>query len=314
MKPKISVIVPVYNTKKYLERCINYLINQTEKNLEIILVDDCSTDGSKDIIEKMKKLQPLQIKSFFNQKNIGVGATRNIGIDMASGEFISFIDSDDWIDSSAYSKTLDALCAENADIAIFGVKNETDLYIHSKIRYSYDYNIISNNFAIRLLSRSENNDTFISPMVTHKVYRKQFLDEHNLRFRNDTFFEDDEFTFKCFLYDCKIVTLPNIYYHYYQRPESIMHNFSKVYIDGFIELFRNLRQYLKENMLWDQYNDVLYKFFHKSFYSFLNALFSNESNISSQKKYLAYFFTKIKSMDAEHLMEYVDLDAIKRLL
>lgn len=314
MKNKISVIVPVYNTSRYLERCISFLTNQTEKNIEIILVDDYSTDESVEKIEKIQRRYPHKIKFYQNQENMGVGATRNVGLDVASGEFVSFIDSDDWIDSSAYSNALDALCAEHADIAILGVKDECDSYQYNKIRYSYAYNTISNDFALRLLARSDNNDTFISPMVTHKIFRKEYIDKHGLRFPVNTFFEDDEFTFKCFLYDCKIVTVPNVYYHYFQRLDSIMHNFSKEYIDGFILLFKDLRVFLQENKLWLQYNDMYYKYFRKTFYSFLNTLFLNESKISSQKMYFSYFFTKIRDINAEELIEYIDIEGIKRLL
>ena len=93
MKKGISIIVPIYNSEKYLNKCIDSLINQTEKNIEIILVNDGSTDNSEEIIKEYKD---KRIK-YYKNKNQGIGKTRNFGIEQATGSYIMFVDSDDYI-------------------------------------------------------------------------------------------------------------------------------------------------------------------------------------------------------------------------
>ena len=115
-KPKISVIVPVYNVDRYLEICIDSLINQTYDNLEIILINDGSTDDSKLICEKYLKLDK-RIK-LINQKNKGVSSARNNGIRNSSGEYIVFVDSDDWVDLDYFERLYNAAKKYDSDIAL----------------------------------------------------------------------------------------------------------------------------------------------------------------------------------------------------
>ena len=109
---KISIIVPVYNCAKYIKKCLDSLINQTFKNIEIILVNDGSTDNSEEIIQSYDDNRIVYIK----QKNQGPSAARNLGIDLAKGEYIGFVDSDDWIDADYYEKLYNAIAANNAII------------------------------------------------------------------------------------------------------------------------------------------------------------------------------------------------------
>ena len=99
---KISVIVPVYNTSKYLEKCLDSLINQTYKELEIIIVEDCSTDNSKSLLEKYKKFENVTI--IYNDRNMGLSYSRNVGLAHAGGNYIGYIDSDDYVQSDYYEK------------------------------------------------------------------------------------------------------------------------------------------------------------------------------------------------------------------
>ena len=120
-KPKISVIVPVYNVENYIDRCINSIINQTFEDLEIILVDDKSPDGSPQKCDEWGK-QDGRIKVIHKSRNEGLGFARNTGLEYAMGEYVTFVDSDDWIDLNMYSD-LYSLCKQyNADIIYSGLK------------------------------------------------------------------------------------------------------------------------------------------------------------------------------------------------
>lgn len=118
----ISVIIPVYNTESYLKRCVNSIINQTYKDLQIILVNDGSTDNSITIMQKFKKMDSRIL--VIDKPHKGVSAARNAGIEAATGDYISFIDSDDWLENDAYQVLLDILQKKDADAVYFGWNEE----------------------------------------------------------------------------------------------------------------------------------------------------------------------------------------------
>ena len=121
-KIKISVIVPVFNAEKYLKMCLNSLVSQTLKNIEIICIDDGSTDNSLAILDKFKSKDD-RIK-IIKQKNYGVSMARNNGISEAQGEYIGFVDADDWVDKDFFEKLYNATQKYNADIATAGYLGE----------------------------------------------------------------------------------------------------------------------------------------------------------------------------------------------
>ena len=114
-KKDISIIVPIYNAEKYLNKCIDSIINQTKKELEIILINDGSTDNSETII---KKYDDKRIK-YFKNKNQGIGKTRNFGIDKATGKYIMFLDSDDFFELDMVSNLIQKIDETNADVVIY---------------------------------------------------------------------------------------------------------------------------------------------------------------------------------------------------
>ena len=124
---KISIIIPVYNVEKYLHQCLNSVINQTYKNLEIICINDGSKDNSLIILnEYLQKDNRIVI---VNQKNSGVSSARNKGIRLSTGDFISFIDSDDYLDLNVYEKCVQRIIRDNSDIIIFEKKKEKNFLI-----------------------------------------------------------------------------------------------------------------------------------------------------------------------------------------
>ena len=113
-KPLLSVIVPIYNVEEYLEKCLDSIINQTYKNLEIILVDDGSPDKCPQICDEYAKKDDRIV--VIHKENGGVSSARNLGLDIAKGEFITFVDSDDWIDETMYEKMMLKQAEENLDL------------------------------------------------------------------------------------------------------------------------------------------------------------------------------------------------------
>ena len=130
--PLISIIVPVFNVKNYIEKCILSLINQTYENIEIILVDDGSSDGSEIVCDKFQSKHKNTIK-VIHQKNQGLSVARNVGLENASGEFVCFVDSDDYVEPTMLETLFNSLSFANADISIcsFFEENENNKTLHT---------------------------------------------------------------------------------------------------------------------------------------------------------------------------------------
>ena len=120
-KIKVSIIIPVYNNSKYLRDCLNSVLKQTLDNIEIIAIDDCSTDDSFRILREYQSRYKEKIRVFRNNKNMGVGYTRNFGISMAYGEYIGFVDGDDYINPRMYEDMYNNGEYNNADIVSTGI-------------------------------------------------------------------------------------------------------------------------------------------------------------------------------------------------
>lgn len=209
---KLSIIVPVYNAEEFLENCLISLHNQTIKDIEIILVDDGSTDKSLEICNSFAMLD-ARIK-VLEQENSGQSVARNRALEMASGEFITFTDSDDWVDEDFYEKLLDAAIRYKADIACGSVIREKKSA--GKIRINY------NEERVYIKAQEKIDAAGVPNMcyVWNKVYRAEFLKSMNLRFVNGMVFEDTDFVTRAVYFSNKIVTVPNTYYHYWTNENS----------------------------------------------------------------------------------------------
>ena len=150
MNKKISVIVAVYNTEKYLDRCIESLLNQTYKNMELVIVEDCSTDSSRKLLKKYKENK--NIKVFYNRENRGLSYSRNYGLKKSTGDFIGYIDSDDYVEPDYYEKLMSSIKDNKSDIAICDIKlvDEQTNKIERCKCYANDfdvYSVVNNGFA-----------------------------------------------------------------------------------------------------------------------------------------------------------------------
>lgn len=208
----ISVIVPIYNVEDYLSKCIESVINQTYKNLEIILVDDGSPDNCPKICDEYAQTDS-RIK-VVHKPNGGLSDARNAGLDIATGEYIGFIDSDDYIDEHMYEEMLSAIENADADLCICGYDRVDD---DGKIKSSAHYNnaLLSQEQAYEMLVQG--NVYFI--VAWNKLYKRDVFE--NLRFMKGRIHED-EFIMHHVYGECsKIVTLEKSYYNYLVRESSI---------------------------------------------------------------------------------------------
>lgn len=215
MTDTISVVVPIYNVEKYIRSCIESIIEQTYKNLEIILVDDGSPDNCGIICDEYAS-KDKRIK-VIHKVNGGLSDARNIGISIAKGEFISFVDSDDTIEKDMYETLLNAIYTYNADIAECGYyKVYPDKIIQPKyLRETKCFNTY--NALEELISFG-----YFQTVVWNKLYKTNTI--KGIMFPVGRINEDEFWTYKVFSEAKRLVYVNKIKYYYLQRPGSIMQN------------------------------------------------------------------------------------------
>ena len=217
MKPKLSIIVPVYNVENYLSQCIDSILNQTLTDFELILIDDGSSDNSPRICDKYAKKDDRIL--VIHQENTGVSAARNAGMDVARGEYIGFVDSDDWIESDMYEVMLNIAEKKSLDIVICGIKEVRGNVINVRENSNYEDIILfpSND---DLLS-----DVFARPsknlgVIWNKIFRKDIV--KNIRFpSNITVCEDLVFLVHLYVRNLKSAVLSQKFYFHRFRLDSV---------------------------------------------------------------------------------------------
>ena len=217
---RISIIIPVYNVSEYIERCLLSITGQTYKNLEIILVDDGSTDDSGKKCDEYAALDS-RIK-VIHQENQGLSGARNAGLDLANGKYIFFCDSDDYLREDALEIMLYKMIVDHADIVACGITKVYDSALNDKI--------VEENFTDNKFGRWSGRESVIQMMrgnnvcsvAWNKLYKREMFD--NIRFPLGVQNEDEATIYKI-LYNARIVTYaPAFVYKYYQRSNSIIHN------------------------------------------------------------------------------------------
>lgn len=258
--PEISVIIPVYNMEKYLNRCVDSVLSQTFTDIEIILVDDGSTDNSPEICDNYKEIDDRII--VIHKPNGGLSDARNAGLDVATGNYIGFVDSDDYIDHRMYEILYDLIVTNNADIAHCLMKKITDndfiinhiTYNQSEVNTYQHKDFIENYFP--------NFPHIIPSPVCSKLFRKKIFNE--IRFPVGQYYEDSYIQLRT-LDLCQSIVVINLeLYYYVQREGSIMHSeYSPKWFQGTnnnnnnIDFFR--KKHLKKQVEYAQ-EDYLTRF------------------------------------------------------
>lgn len=276
----ISVIVPVYNVEKYLDRCIKSIINQTFEDIEIILVNDGSTDRSGDICDEYKR-KDSRIK-VIHQNNKGVSNARNKGILEASGDYIQFVDSDDWIEKEFCENVYNQIYKYNPDIIFTGFILEDDHgnLIREKIP---NKNFINSNEDLKIRVAQMYNEGLLGYSFTN-IYRKDILDKYNIKFNESmNLFEDEEFIFNYFKYVKNAIFLENSYYHYikYGVNEKTLSNVENKNASYFKELaFKRMFELVSDLENEDCIKLLIQIAYVQTYYRFCNIVLSGENLIN----------------------------------
>lgn len=213
-KSKVSVVIPVYNAEKYLERCLDSVINQSHQNLEIICINDGSTDSSKKILDSYKKKDDRII--IINQKNQGLSGARNAGIKKATARYITFVDSDDAIDQYMIQHLLDALTSTKSDISVCSF---LELYPNGKIAHfnqTHPEKTLTTKQALSAMLKEEG----FMVSSTMKLFPRSFFSD--IKFPVGKLHEDVYTTYKLFMKAKQIAFIPQEYYQYIHHENSIV--------------------------------------------------------------------------------------------
>lgn len=244
--PKISIIVPCYNVAQWLPRCLNSLVNQTLSDIEILVIDDKSTDDSLAVLQEYEK-QDKRIRVFAHDRNQGVAVARNTGLAAATGEYIGFVDPDDYIDLDFYEVLYKKSLTDNADI-IKGNQIRTDLN--------------GNEYAPNLNERVSKDKFNFSHSFWSAIYKKSFLDKHSLKFPDNIITSQDVvFLAKCVFLANQVVVVNNTSYRYFKREGSLDSAIlSPIKLQSKIDGYKTLLLWMNEqpNMTDDDYKSMLW--------------------------------------------------------
>lgn len=236
--PLVSVVIPVYNVEKYLTRCLDSVLAQDYKNIEIICVNDCSTDRSVHILQGYEAEHP-NIHVVMPEKNGGLGAARDLGMKSASGMYICFLDSDDYVATDYIARYMEAM------------EKDTDIVIGSFLKCTGDKQI-----ACKIVD----NDVFawVMPSAVVRLYRLDFLRKNGIDFRGLRYYEDGIFNLRCMVEHpkCKIIDYRG--YYYMVNAASITQNRKgEMLFETYISNYRGLAKDIKWNELTTKDHEIL---------------------------------------------------------
>ncbi len=248
---KVSIIVPVYNSEKYLKDCLDSLVNQTLQEIEIIAIDDASSDKSLEILKEYEMRYPNKIRVYTNFKNLGQGATRNKGIKLATGEYIGFLDSDDYVNFNMYAKMYDA-AKINANPEI----------ITTGLVFAKNNDYLINNFKDiaqtkgRIFNVLDNPRAILdeSPSVCNKLFRSDLV--KNAPFIEGKMWEDVAFTYAKIFKANRILEFNDADYFYRRRENEGVSSQNNQFNNHLFDIFDvcdYLEKELKETKVYEQY-------------------------------------------------------------
>jgi glycosyltransferase involved in cell wall biosynthesis len=262
----ISIIIPVYNVEKYLNRCVDSIVNQTYSNIEIILVDDGSKDKSGEICDKYA-MKDQRIK-VFHKKNGGLSDARNYGLKEATGDYISFVDSDDWLETDIYEKCMNSNKKYDADIINFAMQiNHSDGKYYNQI--IKEETLLCGNEGLIYLNSFRNLDI----SACNKIFKSSLFND--IEFPYGKLCEDCYIMFKIFHKAEKVLITPYLGYHYFKRKGSITlnNNINLDYLYAYYEQMDYFKKYLPE---------LLY--ISESSYAFANITMFNNAVTKNNKR------------------------------
>lgn len=253
MSPSLcSIVVPMYNVENYILRCLKSLSAQTFSNVEIIIVDDGSTDGSVAICKEY--FQGADNVKILNQQNSGQGVARNLGMSAASGEYLLFVDADDWIDPDLCSDLIKRMNDEQLDFINYGLDfvDQNERVVHKIDSFRFTHLVGEEIFKAAMMD-----DAVLSSPV-NKLYRRSFINEHRINFPPVRACEDMYFSRAISFFSSKTAFVPKVYYHALVRDGSTSRSIGEAFFTSLMQTLELERQFLAYNGAWEKYSTLYF--------------------------------------------------------
>ena len=315
-KPTLSVVIPVCNTQDYLKKCIDSILFQTLKSLEIIIVDDASSQDIRGFLQKEYSSNEniIYIRNEVSQRP---GGARNRGMEKARGEYITFCDSDDWLDLNLYREAVRYMEDTSADIGMVSVIREDTTKANPSIfkcKYTELYEL-NPEMALRILSKQYKNGISIVPACINKIYRRCFLDSIHAQFEEDIYYQGILFTVDTFLQASKIICIPDVVYHHYLRKDSITQSFDDDHLHSFEECLKRMKQYFVKAGKYEFYEYTYYRILEHYLNVVISEIFEYIPEESTKKRMLRKAFKMAKNMvDIDRYLDYTSAEELRRHL
>lgn len=307
MLPRISIIIPIYNSKVFLDRCLRSVLQQTMKDIEIICIDDCSSDDSHLVVEKYIK-QDSRIRLIRHKKNKGSGAARNTGILEAKADYIASVDSDDYIKPEMMKVLWDASSHGKSDVVCCGfdrINGAGDTINSFKLSKR---TIINNNNNIDIF-------TLTNPAFWNKLWKKALFFDNNIFFPIQLYYEDLATVPRLIAKSHLIKTIDEKLYCYQVRSGSVTTTYSLKHIRDYFKVFDILRGFLEEENLFIRYKGDFLNLIDRNLYSHSKNILATDMQEDEMKKYLSILLQQKNAYLSNHFSierthKYFDLDNI----
>lgn len=329
MEPIISIIVPVYNVEKFLTKSINSLLNQTFKDIEIILVNDGSSDNSRSVCLYYESLDSRII--YVEQENKGVSATRNTGLKIAKGTYIGFIDPDDWVEPTMFEKMYENIIKHNTDMVfcdftIFYNEQNTKIIQINEQKDILEQKDIINYLIPNMIAPTDlnSNGYVIMGSVWRILFKRSFVVNSNLQFKEDLkYMEDLIFVLSGLTHTSKISLVKEPLYNYFQRDGSAIYSYRNSLRQENIHIFNLIEKTIEPLMFTSEIQKRMkYRYIEMSINSIKNEFYREDLLLSKESKQtikeilsdskLQSFLSEI-SMDGYTFRKKFIISAIKKV-
>ncbi|WP_319532875.1 glycosyltransferase [uncultured Cohaesibacter sp.] len=307
MKPSISVIVPIYKTEKYLDKCLNSIRNQTFEDIEIICVDDCSPDESYKIVLDHKENDP-RIVFIRHEKNAGLGGARNTAIKAAKADWIASVDSDDYIHPEMLKRLWEETENGQYDIVSCGFEH-----------VSSNGEIVSTHLKDAQIIDVKNDDVDIfsvaNPAFWNKIWKKSLYTENEIFFPEHVYYQDAATTPRIIAKSKRIKVIREILYYYLSREDSATYTYSSKHILDYFKVFDVIVEFLNSNGFYEKYIDKFTDYIDRSLKFHAGNVLSSSLSGDEKSQYLRHFLLlKVSYFESNEFLFEADPLELERLV
>ena len=312
--PKVSAIVIAKNTSCYLPKCLDSLVHQTLKDIEIIVVDDNSDDRTA-FVASGYAAEDARVLLYSLDSTHGPGGARNYGVEKARGEYIAFVDSDDWVDLSYLEAASNVMDSTGAEIANTNqVVEYESSYEKPRVKAWYEHpHELDGPLAIRIMSETTRLEFKILPSSLNKMYSRRFLQGYGARYLERVFYEDQHFAYATFLNASKVVCVPGPAYHYLKRVGSITQCYTHKNADDMAYVYLEIKKLLEENSMYSSLRECYVNSLEHCFNLIVRQIFEYVRDDQERKNCMRYAFDAFKgTLDFDEYFELRSAETIRR--